>query len=84
MDSPFLGLVQIFAFNYSPLGWVPCYGQTLQVNQYSALFSLIGTTFGGNGTSTFQLPNLRGAVPSQKSNFMGYHICLSGAYPQRQ
>ena len=84
MDSPFLGLVQIFAFNYAPIDWMPCYGQTLQITQYSALYSLLGNTFGGDGVTTFQLPDLRGAVPCQKSNFMGYYICMSGIYPERQ
>jgi microcystin-dependent protein len=58
MTSPFLGEVQIFGFNFAPAGWALANGTTLQLRQYSALFSLLGTTYGGNGTSTFMLPNL--------------------------
>lgn len=51
------------AFNFPPQGWQQCNGQTLAINQYAALFALLGTTYGGNGTSTFQLPNLQSSVP---------------------
>lgn len=61
--EPFLGEIRCFSFGKIPTGWQPCQGQTLSINQYAALFSLIGTQFGGNGTSTFQLPNLQGRVP---------------------
>jgi microcystin-dependent protein len=60
MAEPFLGEIRIMAFNYAPSGWTLCNGQTLPINQYTALFSLLGTTFGGDGISTFQLPNLQG------------------------
>ena len=60
MTTPFLGEIQIFGFNYTPEGWAPCNGTTLPIQQYSALYSLIGTTYGGNGTTTFQLPNFTG------------------------
>ncbi|MDN5627255.1 MAG: tail fiber protein [Weeksellaceae bacterium] len=50
------------AFNYAPVGWLECKGQTLPISQYLALFSLLGTTYGGNGTSTFALPNMQGRV----------------------
>lgn len=60
MSTPFLGQLQLFAFGYAPKGWAVCAGQTLPINQNQALFSLLGTTFGGNGTTTFQLPDLRG------------------------
>lgn len=59
-SSPFVGQLQLFAFGYAPKGWAVCAGQTLPINQNQALFSLLGTTFGGNGTTTFQLPDLRG------------------------
>ena len=61
--SPFVGEIKIFAGNYAPVGWMFCEGQTLPIvtNQY--LFSVIGTTYGGNGTTNFALPDLRGAVP---------------------
>ena len=53
----------MFGFNFAPNGWQLCNGQTLSISQYSALFALLGTTYGGNGTTTFQLPNLQGQVP---------------------
>ncbi|MBX3481855.1 MAG: phage tail protein [Caulobacter sp.] len=56
----YIGTIQPFAFNFAPRGWMLCAGQLLPISQYSALFSLIGTTYGGNGTSTFGLPDLRG------------------------
>lgn len=63
MSTPFLGEIRITGFNFAPRGWVMCNGQTLQINQNAALFSLIGTYYGGDGTSTFQLPNLQGRAP---------------------
>jgi microcystin-dependent protein len=60
MSAPFLGQLQLFAFGFAPKGWAVCAGQTLPINQNQALFSLLGITFGGNGTTTFQLPNLQG------------------------
>ncbi|MEN2401099.1 tail fiber protein [Flavobacterium sp. MC2016-06] len=59
MDE-FIGTVKAFAFNFSPRGWQFCNGQLLSISQYSTLFALIGTTFGGNGQTTFGLPDLRG------------------------
>ena len=58
-----LGEVKLFAGTFTPRGWAFCEGQLLQVSEYSALFSIIGTTYGGDGRSTFALPYLRGAVP---------------------
>lgn len=58
-----LGTVILFAGNYAPYGWAICDGTLLPVNQYSALFSLLGTTYGGDGSTTFGLPDLRGRVP---------------------
>jgi microcystin-dependent protein len=63
MTSPYLGEIRCFAFNFAPTGWALCNGQTLPINQNAALFSLLGTFYGGNGTNTFQLPNLQGNVP---------------------
>jgi microcystin-dependent protein len=60
--EPFVGQIQVFAFNYAPRGWASCEGQLLPINSYTALFSLIGTTYGGNGTTTFALPDLRARV----------------------
>lgn len=61
--SPFLGEIMPFAGNFAPTGWLACQGQLLSIAQYDALFSLIGTTYGGNGTTNFALPDLRGRVP---------------------
>ncbi len=60
--EPFLGEVRMFAFNFAPRGWAMCNGQLLPINQYAALFSILGTTYGGNGVQNFALPNLQGRV----------------------
>jgi microcystin-dependent protein len=59
MAQPYLGQIEAFAFGFAPRGWAICAGQTLPINQYQALFSLLGTTYGGNGISNFLLPDLR-------------------------
>ncbi len=61
--DPYVGEIRIFGFNFAPLNWAFCSGQVLPISQYSALFSIIGTNFGGNGTSNFQLPNFQGQAP---------------------
>lgn len=58
----FIGTIQPFGFNFAPRGWQTCSGQSIPISQNSALFSLIGTTYGGNGTTNFNLPDLRGRV----------------------
>ena len=63
MSEPFLGEIKIVAFNFPPKGWSLCNGQLLPINQNQALFSILGTTYGGNGTTTFALPNFRGRTP---------------------
>jgi microcystin-dependent protein len=63
MSEPFLSEIKIVAFNFPPKGWALCNGQLLPINQNQALFSLLGTTYGGNGQTNFALPDLRGAVP---------------------
>ena len=63
MSEPFLSEIKIMAFNFPPKGWAFCNGQFLPINQNQALFSLLGTTYGGNGQTTFALPNLQGRVP---------------------
>ena len=60
--EPFIGQIQAFGFNFAPRGWAQCQGQLLAISQYTALFSLLGTTFGGDGRVTFQLPDLRGRM----------------------
>ena len=61
--DPFIGQIQAFGFNFAPRGWALCNGQLLPISQNQALFSLLGTTYGGDGRSTFGLPDLRGRVP---------------------
>jgi microcystin-dependent protein len=61
--TPYMSEIKIFAFNFAPKGWALCNGQLLPINQNQALFSLLGTTYGGNGQTTFGLPDLRGRVP---------------------
>lgn len=63
MTQPFIGQIQPFSFNFPPKGWAQCDGQILNIAQNQALFSLLGTNYGGNGVSNFQLPDLRGRVP---------------------
>jgi microcystin-dependent protein len=62
-DAPFIGEIRMMSFGFAPRFWAPCNGQLLLISTNQALFSLLGTTFGGNGTTTFGLPDLRGRVP---------------------
>ncbi len=63
MADPFVAEIRIFAGNFAPTGWATCDGQILPISQNTALFSLLGTTYGGDGRSTFALPNLQGSTP---------------------
>jgi microcystin-dependent protein len=63
MADPFVAEIRMFPFNFAPKGWAFCDGQILPISQNTALFSLLGTTFGGDGKSTFALPNLQGSAP---------------------
>lgn len=63
MSEPFIAIILMFGGNFNPRGWAFCQGQLLSIAQNTALFSLLGTTFGGNGQTTFALPDLRGRVP---------------------
>lgn len=72
MDE-FIGTIKLFAGNFAPVGFFTCEGQALAISQYQALFAIIGTTYGGDGVSTFKLPDLRGAFPTQCSNIGGAH-----------
>ena len=63
MTDPFIGEIRLFPYNFAPRGWAFCNGQVLSIAQNTALFSLLGTTYGGNGQTTFALPDLRGRVP---------------------
>jgi microcystin-dependent protein len=66
MSDPFVAEIRIFPFNFAPKGWAFCDGQLLPISQNTALFSLLGTTYGGDGRSTFGLPNMQGNVPMQQ------------------
>jgi microcystin-dependent protein len=68
MSEPFLSEIRIMGFNFPPKGWAQCNGQFLPINQNQALFSLLGTTYGGNGQTTFALPDLRGRAPIHFGN----------------
>jgi len=83
MDEPFIGQIQLFTYNFTPRGWALCDGTTLSIAQNTALYSLIGCQFGGNGTTTFMLPDLRNANPLASTNQMRYFIALEGYYPQQ-
>ena len=63
MSDPFVAEIRAFGFNFAPINWMLCNGQTLPISQYAVVFSLIGTYYGGNGTTNFQLPNLQGRTP---------------------
>ncbi|HXF09837.1 MAG TPA: tail fiber protein [Desulfuromonadaceae bacterium] len=68
MAQPYVGEIRIFAGNFAPAGWMFCEGQLLPISEYETLFNLIGTTYGGDGESTFGLPDLRGRVPIHQGN----------------
>lgn len=71
MAEPFLGCISIFGFNFAPRGWAQCSGQLLPINQNQSLFSLLGTTYGGDGRTTFALPDMRGRAPMHAGNGTG-------------
>jgi microcystin-dependent protein len=71
MAEQFLSEIRLFSFGFPPKGWAFCNGQLLSIQQNAALFSLLGTTYGGNGTTNFQLPNLQGCVPLHMGNNAG-------------
>jgi microcystin-dependent protein len=68
MSSPYIGEIRMFAGNFAPQGWMFCEGQLLSIAENDALFNLIGTTYGGDGQSTFALPDLRGRLPIHQGN----------------
>jgi microcystin-dependent protein len=71
MAEPFLGQIQAFGFNFAPTGWALCNGQLLSIAQNTALFSLLGTTYGGDGVTTFALPDLQGRVAVHRGQGAG-------------
>jgi microcystin-dependent protein len=74
MSDPFVAEIRIVGFNFAPRGWAFCNGQILPLSQNTALFSLLGTTYGGNGQSTFALPNLQGSAPLQQGQGPGLSL----------
>jgi len=76
--EPYLGEIVLFPYNFVPKGWAACNGHVLPINTNTALFSLLGTTFGGDGRTTFALPNLAGPAPG-----VGYYIAMQGIFPSR-
>lgn len=80
MSQPFIGQIRIFAGNFPPAGWMFCEGQLLAISENETLFQLIGTTYGGDGQSTFALPDLRGRIPIHQGN--GFTLAESGGVEQ--
>jgi len=84
MADPFVGEVRVVGFNFPPTGWAQCNGQLLPISQNTALFSLLGTTYGGDGKSTFALPNIQGQVvlgPGQSKGASEYVEGQAGGSP---
>ena len=80
MAQPYIGEIRMFAGNFAPAGWMFCEGQLLPISEYDTLFNLIGTTYGGDGQSTFSLPDLRGRLPVHQGN--GYILAQTGGVEQ--
>lgn len=76
MGQPFVGEIRIFAGNFAPAGWMFCEGQTLPISENETLFALLGTTYGGDGEETFNLPDLRGRLPLHQGTFAGSTFIL--------
>jgi microcystin-dependent protein len=74
MTNPFVAEIRLFACNFAPQGWALCAGQIMPISQNTALFSLLGTTYGGDGKSNFALPNLQGMVPIQQGQGAGLSV----------
>jgi microcystin-dependent protein len=76
MAQPYVGEIRMFAGNFQPAGWMFCEGQLLPISEYETLFNLIGTTYGGDGESTFALPDLRGRIPLHQGS--GFTLAQTG------
>jgi len=74
MSNPFVAEIRIFGFNFAPTGWAQCNGQLLPISQNTALFSLLGTTYGGDGKSTFALPDMQGNAPMHPGQGSGLSL----------
>src|SRR5205085_11564656 len=80
MAQPYVGEIRMFGGNFAPTGWAFCDGQPMQISENEVLFNVIGTTYGGDGQSTFALPDLRGRVPVHQGN--GYTLAETGGVEQ--
>ena len=79
--EPFIGQIQLFSFSFTPRGWLKCEGQSLPISQNQALFALVGTTYGGDGRTTFAVPDLRRRSPAKG---VDYYMAIEGTFPSRQ
>ncbi len=79
MES-FIGEIQLLPYNYAPLGWIECKGQVMNIQSNTALFALIGSNFGGDGATTFAIPDMRGMEPTKD---LRYYIAAEGIFPDR-
>lgn len=79
MAQPYVGEIRMFAGNFAPAGWMYCSGQLLPISEYETLFQLIGTTYGGDGQSTFALPDLQGRLPIHQGSLFGNVYTLAEA-----
>ena len=80
--NSFVGSLLLVPYSWAPEGWAVCNGQILQINQYQAVFALLGATYGGNGETTFALPNLPGPTDANGKQ-LTWIICLQGSFPSR-
>jgi microcystin-dependent protein len=83
MAEPFLGEIRMFGGDFAPRGWARCHGQLLPISDHAPLFSLIGTTYGGDGIDTFALPDLREYAAPAAPLPITFIIALAGVYPSR-
>jgi len=83
MAEPYLGEIRMFGGDFAPRGWARCHGQLLPISEHAPLFSLIGTTYGGDGVETFALPDLRHDHTPAAALPITFIIALAGVYPPR-
>jgi len=78
-----MGTIILFAGDYAPQGWMYCNGATIAIQQYEALYAILGDTYGGDGSTNFKLPNLVGPVSTGNTLPVNYIICTDGVFPNR-